>query len=205
MQFPGYRILIFARAPVPGRCKSRLIPALGEAGAARVAESLLRHVMEEVRSARLAPAVLCCSPDAGHPAFSEWGVPLWRQQGVTLGDRMRHAARRALLEAERVLLIGSDCPGISAGYLRAAFAALDGADVALGPAEDGGYVLLGMRRFDGALFRDIDWGTGRVLAQTRQRIDDLGWSCGLLGPRRDVDRPEDLEWLRNDYPAIFSG
>lgn len=118
---------------------------------------------------------------------------------------MQGAARRALNEAERVLIIGSDCPGISAGYLRTAFIELEGSDVVLGPAEDGGYQLLGVRRIDEALFRDINWGSDRVLAQTRRRIEELGWSCTLLDPLRDVDRPEDLEWLRKEYPSIFSG
>jgi len=161
--------------------------------------------MDEVQSAELAPAVLCCTPDIEHPAFGRWEQPCWLQQGETLGDRMQGAARRALNEAERVLIIGSDCPGISAGYLRTAFIELEGSDVVLGPAEDGGYQLLGVRRIDEALFRDVNWGSDRVLAQTRRRIEELGWSCTLLDPLRDVDRPEDLEWLRKEYPSIFSG
>lgn len=205
MQFPRHRILIFARAPVPGQCKRRLVPALGKTGAADVARRLLAHILQQVESAQVAPAILCCTPDTGHPAFAGWAQRRWPQQGEELGGRMAHAARFALAEAERVLLIGSDCPAVDGTYLRQAFEALDRAEVVLGPAEDGGYVLLGLRRIDDSLFRGVAWGTDRVLAQTRERVGALGWSCELLEPLRDVDRPEDLDWLGREFPAISSG
>lgn len=204
MQFPGYRILIFARAPVPGACKTRLIPALGEAGAARLCSVLTRRLLVMLREAAVAPVVLCCTPDDRHPLFVESQETCWTQKGHDLGERMFHAARRALAESGRVLLVGTDCPALSESYLVDAFEALERADVVLGPAEDGGYVLLGLRRVDRELFRGIGWGTASVLEQTLERVASLGWCHELLEPLWDLDRPEDLERLRREYPAIFS-
>ena len=205
MQFPEYRILIFARAPVPGACKTRLVPVLGERGAAELARTLMRHQFAVLDQARVAPAILCCTPDHRHPFFRVRGETKWIQRGRDLGERMHDAARRALGEAQRVVLVGSDCPALSADYLAGAFERLDTADLVLGPAEDGGYVLLGLRRLDRSLFRDIAWGTSSVLEQTLERVAELGWRHELLEPLWDVDRPEDLARLAREFPAIFSG
>ena len=180
MQFPGYRILIFARAPVPGACKTRLVPALGKRGAAGLSRALMRHLFAMLDKAGVAPAILCCAPDCGHPLFQQRMERKWMQRGGDLGERMLDAAGRALEEAERVLLVGTDCPALSAGYLEKAFRALERADVVIGPAEDGGYVLLGLKKLDAYLFRGIAWGTPVVLDQTLERVVGLGWRHELL-------------------------
>ena len=205
MQFPGYRILIFARAPVPGTCKTRLVPALGEWGAARLSGALTLHLLAMLDEARVAPAILCCTPDCGHPLFQRRGEEKWVQRGNDLGERMLDAVGRALEEAGRVLLLGTDCPVLLAGYLEKAFRALERSDVVIGPAEDGGYVLLGLKKLDASLFRGIAWGTSAVLDQTLERVAELEWRYELLETLWDVDRPEDLMRLRRDFPAIFSG
>ncbi len=206
MRFPGHRILIFARAPEPGRCKTRLIPALGAAGAARLAARLLEHTVARVRAAALAPALLCCHPHATHPALATLPLPRHTQRGRDLGERMATACARTLAAGARgIALIGTDCPALDGGYLARALAALERADLVLGPAEDGGYVLVAMKRLRPGLFGGIDWGTERVLEQTLVRARGLGLEVRLLEPLWDLDRPRDLERLRKEFPAIASG
>ncbi|HEX8644724.1 MAG TPA: TIGR04282 family arsenosugar biosynthesis glycosyltransferase [Allosphingosinicella sp.] len=180
------RILVFAKAPVPGRVKTRLIPALGADGAARLAAQMLERTIEEALATGL-EVELCGEPDA---AF--WsGTPVARSaQGPgTLGERLARAAERA---GGRVLLIGSDCPALERERLAAAAASLDTHDAVLHPAEDGGYVLLGLRRFDAAIFAGIAWSTASVCAATIERIEAIGWSVDVRETLRDVDEPADL-------------
>lgn len=106
--------------------------------------------------------------------------------------RMQGALTDALRRAPAAVLIGSDCPGYSAAYLCSAFTALATHDAVLGPAHDGGYVLIGLRRIDPSLFAAIPWGTGDVLAHTRTRLAALGWHWHELATQHDIDRPEDL-------------
>lgn len=191
------RIIIFAKAPTAGLVKTRLIPALGADGAARLAKTMLRATIEEASAAGLGVPELCATPSPGDAAWR--GVlppaPLdWTDQGGgDLGERLARAARRPLLAGHRVLLIGSDCPQLTSGRLRAAAAALDEHDAVVQPAQDGGYVLLGLRRFDPSLFEGIPWSTPAVAAETLDRIAALGWTVFVGDTLRDVDRPEDLE------------
>jgi rSAM/selenodomain-associated transferase 1 len=200
MRFPNARILIFAKAPRPGVCKTRLSPALGRDGAAKVAETLLRGTVERVAGARLAPAELWCTPDLGHPVFDElaarFGLGLEVQHGDDLGARMQHAATSALSHAEPVLLIGTDCPDLDADYLQQAMTALSTHVAVLGPAEDGGYVLLGLSRAAmdhlPRLFGEMPWGSERVAELTRERLETYGLDWSELSMLADIDRPEDL-------------
>jgi len=194
------RVMVFARAPTPGKAKSRLIPALGEAGAAALHRRLVMHCLRAARDSRLGPVELWCAPDADDPFFRDCerrcGVSLHPQGGGDLGARMQRAFESALAGAERAILVGSDIPALSAQYLRDADQALGrGDDVAIGPAEDGGYALIGLSRCDPELFRDIPWGGPEVLAETRRRLATLSWRSSELPVLWDVDRPEDLERL----------
>lgn len=196
--FPDGVILIFAKAPVAGEVKTRLIPVLGAPGAARLHERLVRHCIAEASAAGLCPVQLWCAPDTEHPFFTqcrkEFGVTLHIQQGTDLGARMAHALRAALETASSAVIIGTDCPALTAHDLRAALDALQqGYDAVLGPAEDGGYVLLGLRRAALELFENIPWGTAQVLDLTRARLKRLQWRWHELPARRDIDRPQDLE------------
>ena len=189
------RVVVFARAPVPGRAKTRLIPALGAEGAAELAARLTEHSLRAAKAARLGPVELWGAPDASHRFFAEcarrYGVALRPQVRGDLGSRMH----RALAAGTPAILIGSDIPAMTAAYLRAAARALGRADVVLGPAGDGGYVLIGMNRAQPSLFRGMAWGGRSVLAQTRRRILRAGLRAQELAPLFDVDRPEDLARL----------
>lgn len=191
-------ILVFTKAPVAGEVKTRLIPMLGAQGAARLHEQLARHCITQASAAALCPVQLWCTPDTAHPFFiqcqKEFGVALHTQQGADLGARMAHALSTALNRVSYAVIIGTDCPDMTAHDLRAALDALQqGYDAVLGPAEDGGYVLLGLRRVALELFENIPWGTEQVLNITHARLKRLQWRCHELPARRDVDRPQDLE------------
>lgn len=192
------RLLVFARAPIPGETKTRLIPALGAEGAAALHERLVRRTLATVRG--LAPVTLCCAPGAEHPFFQslalDLGVELQGQRGADLGERMSRALQDALSGARAVVLIGTDCADLRRADPGAAFSALaDGADAVLGPVADGGYWLLGLRRWDESLFEGMPWGTAQVLERTRRVLAGLGWRWQELAVRHDVDRPEDLAYL----------
>lgn len=198
MEFPEARILVFAKAPVPGEVKTRMIPALDGEAAADLHARLTRHALAAATSARLAPVDLWCAPHTGHPFFAqlarEFPIGLHRQQGEDLGRRMGHALQTALQSAPYALVMGTDCPTLGAGALRQALAMLcAGSDGVIGPAADGGYVLLGLRRYHPLVFDGIDWGTGRVLEATRTRLRQLGWQWRELAQHNDIDRAEDLE------------
>jgi rSAM/selenodomain-associated transferase 1 len=196
----GTCIMVFARAPVPGQCKTRLIPALGEQGAAALHEKLVRRALAAGCEALPEALQLWCAPDASHAFFAacarDYPISLHAQSGMDLGARMHQAFEHALQRYEKALLIGSDIPGIDAAYLLAAAAALDHKPAVFGPAEDGGYVLVGMKIAGRELFQDIAWGGPRVMAQTRERLRDLGWQAAELASLWDLDRPEDLARLQ---------
>ena len=192
--------MVFARAPVPGEVKTRLIPALGEAGAAALHRRLVSRCLRAARDSRLGPVELWCAPSVDDLFFRECerrlGVSLRPQEGPGLGERMRGAFESALARSPRAILVGSDVPALSVQYLRDADRALaQGGDVVVGPAEDGGYVLIGLSRLDAGLFRDIPWGGPEVLAETRRRVAALAWRFRELPALWDVDRPEDLARL----------
>ena len=197
-------IAVFSRAPVPGRVKRRLIPALGEEGAADLQRRMTARVVCVAVNAAIGDVSLWCTPDCRHPAFGDladrYPIRLREQRGRDLGERMGGAMRDMLSRRSSALLTGSDCPGLAAGQLREAAGWLaDGVDAVLGPALDGGYVLIGLRRFDVSLFRDMDWGTDAVLAETRRRLGNLAWEWRELEPQSDIDRPEDLVHLEPSF------
>jgi rSAM/selenodomain-associated transferase 1 len=196
----GCRLIVFARAPTPGETKTRLIPALGKAGAAALHRRLVMHSLDAAASAGFGPVELWCAPDTSDSFFRECqrrlGVSLYPQGEGDLGARMQRAFESALARARRAILVGSDIPALTAHYLRDADQALvRGDEVVIGPAEDGGYALIGLLRCDPELFRGIPWGGPEVLAETRRRIAALSWRLSELPALWDVDRPEDLERL----------
>ncbi len=175
-------MVVFAREACAGRVKTRLIPLLGEQGAARLHARLVRHALHTACAARLGT------------------VELWatrRQRGADLGERMHHAFQHGLRRAARMILIGSDCPVLQARDLRRAARWLaGGADAVFAPAEDGGYALVALRRVSPRLFTGIEWGGPRVMAQTRERLLALGWRWRELRTVWDVDRPADYRRLQ---------
>ena len=193
------RVVVFGRAPVAGQVKTRLIPALGAEGAARLHRQLMEDIVGRLCASGPARVELWVTPDADHPCFvglaARWPLDIHIQEGQDLGARMAHAARSALSRAEAVILVGTDCPDLSPDYLGAAIAGLEHQDAVLGPALDGGYVLLGLRSVENTLFERMPWGSDRVAEVTQQRLDALGWQWSRLAPLRDMDRPEDLAYL----------
>ena len=197
------RLIIFAKAPISGRVKTRLIPSLGAKAAMCLHQKLIVHSLVKARQARVGPIDLWCAPSTAHPFFlccqKKFRAGLHSQPRGDLGRRMAFALRTTLERASSALLIGTDAPSLTEGDLREAAKALArGMDAVVGPAEDGGYVLIGLRRFAPELFRGISWGTGCVLAETYERLHRLGWQWHELPKRWDVDRPEDVERLRTE-------
>lgn len=187
---------VFARAPVAGSVKTRLIPLLGDHGAAALHRSLVEHSLDVARESGLGQVELWCTPDTDDGFFQacreRFGVTLHRQCGGDLGAKMLDALEDGLERSRQVLLVGSDCPSLTAADLRAAARALrEGRDAVFCPAEDGGYILVGLSHAMPALFEAMPWGTDAVMAETRQRLHNLGWRWHELAQGWDVDRPED--------------
>ena len=191
---PPANIAVFARAPVPGQAKTRLIPLLGADGAAALQRRLIERTLATACAVPGARVTLWVAGDAVHPfvadAANRFGVALAEQHGADLGARMHHAFEAA---GAPLVLVGTDCPRLSSADLAAAAGSLSTHDVVLQPANDGGYVLIGLARPQPQLFESIDWGGPQVLQQTRGRIADLGLRCALRPPLDDLDTPADLQ------------
>jgi len=192
-------IAVFARAPIPGQVKTRLVPHLGAERAARLQAILTERALCTALEAGTGPVSLWCSPDCAHSHFDalaqKFCIPLVPQHGEDLGARML-AAFAQLCRAGDALLIGTDCPALTPQALCEAAHGLADHDASFVPVEDGGYVAIGLRRALPALFRDIEWGSGRVMAQTRDRLRAANLRWHECRASWDVDRPEDFERLR---------
>ncbi|MDX1489646.1 MAG: TIGR04282 family arsenosugar biosynthesis glycosyltransferase [Pseudohongiellaceae bacterium] len=208
-KFPRAVLAVFAKQPVLGSVKTRLVPQLGEEGALAIHKQLIEYTVGNCQQARLCPLQIWVAHNEPAGPFDSVFLnmadkrSLYYQQGEGLGQRMAFTVKQALEEAESVVLIGADCPSVDADYIEQALTGLeDGAEVVVGPAEDGGYVLLGLRRFIPQLFEDIAWGTDQVLAQTRVKLGAEGVRWLELDAKWDVDRPEDLERLSTLRPSF---
>ena len=192
-------IVIFAKAPRPGLAKTRLIPALGAEGAARLARIMLQHTLKEALQVGVDCVELCMTPNPQDPAWRDSEIPgaitISDQGEGTLGERLARASQRALAASDSVLLIGTDCPSLNSSLLHNAFNALQHSEVVMIPAVDGGYVLLGLKRFDSSLFEGIAWSTSTVAEATRDRISQLSWRLHSFPEVPDIDEPADLKHL----------
>jgi rSAM/selenodomain-associated transferase 1 len=188
-------VIVFTRAPLAGRVKTRLAARLGPVRAARLHERLTLAALHIALAARCGPVELHAT--SRHAWLESIGVPVKLQKGRDLGERMAHATREALRRAPFVLLIGADCPELSPRELRRAARWLaGGTQVVLAPARDGGYALVGLTRPVEAIFRGIAWGSARVYAQTEARLKNSGRRLRALAPVSDIDLPGDLERIR---------
>ncbi len=189
-------LLVFARAPVPGRAKTRLIPELGAEGAAALHARLCHQTLKTACGLDDTRLELWCSPDCNHAFFrqcaEDYPLVLRTQQGKDLGQRMQRALALSLKKSPWAIIIGTDCPGLSTTDLRQAREILVTHDAVLGPAQDGGYYLMGLKRAPSILFTDIPWGSREVAELTRQRMGLLNWEWDELRWQHDLDRPEDL-------------
>jgi rSAM/selenodomain-associated transferase 1 len=198
-------VLVFARAPVPGEAKTRLIPQLGAAGAARLHAALVERSLETAVAAGVGPVELCCAPDAAHPYFAQCaqrhGVALSAQGDGDLGTRMLRAFDRVVSVTGPAILVGADCPALTSRHLRDAARCLGrGFDAVLAPAEDGGYVLVGLARVSSQIFDGVAWGGPSVMRETRLRLGALGWHWHELPELWDVDCPDDVARLVASIP-----
>jgi rSAM/selenodomain-associated transferase 1 len=195
-RYPAGRILVFAKAPLAGQVKTRLASGIGERAAAVLYEQLVRDTVTEAVHAKLAPVTLYAG--SSHPLFVALGdkhdIAIKIQQGADLGLRMHNAIQNELEQAEFVVLIGTDCPVMTADYLDQACRELcAGTGFVFGPAEDGGYVLIGARSAEEKLFTDMRWSTSQLMQHTRERLRLLNQRHAELETLWDLDTPEDLE------------
>ncbi|MDO8261739.1 MAG: TIGR04282 family arsenosugar biosynthesis glycosyltransferase [Gallionella sp.] len=201
------RVIIFAKAPLPGFAKTRLILALGATGAAELAQQMLFNTLHEAISAEIGTVELCVTPAINHPSWHPaWrgipfpeGIEISDQGEGDLGARLARASERALANAEQVLLIGTDCVEMSGGLLREAAQILQQHDAVIHRTADGGYALLGLRRYSPFLFSDMPWSTDAVADITIARIGQLGLSLHVGQILHDVDEPQDLKYLTGQW------
>ncbi len=197
------RIIIFAKAPLPGLSKTRLIPALGAEGSAALAKRLLDHTIGQAQAAAVGAVELCVSPGPNHPAWQTvslaQSIQCTDQGSGNLGDRLTRRVLKSASAAEAVILIGTDCPSLDTDRIRSAVADLQNHDAVIVPATDGGYVLLGLKRFDATVFSDIQWSTASVASETLKRMHQLDWSVRTLPALHDIDEPDDLRWLPHSW------
>lgn len=192
-------LAIFAKAPIVGEVKTRMQPFLSAQEACNLHCSLVTFLVEALHEIEGLSRSLWVTEQ--HTFFdniqARYAIDIRLQRGSDLGERMFNTANTLLGNNEACFLIGSDCAFIDADYLNSASEMLDSEeyDAVIGPAADGGYVLLGLKKTQPLLFQDINWGTERVFEQTMCRAQSLRWCVGQLPILNDIDRPEDLERL----------
>lgn len=195
-------LLVFTRAPVPGQTKTRLIPLLGAQGAAEFHQSVLQSTLAEVNTSDFGTVEIWCTTEKDHPFLKQCGLDyscaIKIQQGNDLGERMHHATETALAGNAFVVIIGSDCPAITTEILNQSYQHLsNGKDAVLGPAKDGGYYLIGLKKPNSLIFQDITWGEANVAERTRQNFASLKLDYVELEELDDIDTPEDYQRFIN--------
>ncbi len=203
MLYPKSRLMVFCKAPEVGKVKTRLSKPFNERGidgykiAAEIHEYLAIHTLRNLTETNIAPVQLWCSPDKSHPFFQQcekkFNVELKNQGQGDLGERMSRAFEDVLLKNDSAVVIGTDCPMLNSSIIERAFIELhEGNCSVIGPAEDGGYVLLGLSANQPGIFQEITWGSSRVLNET---LNKMSGRVSELPEMWDVDRPEDLQRL----------
>jgi len=196
MRYDDTIVLVFAKAPVAGQVNTRLIPDIGEQAATRLQHDLINDRLNMLTASDLCDVRLMCAPDEHHECFrsckQRYPIELSVQQGDDLGERMFDAASTALHEYRYCIIIGTDAPALDAGMITQAIEGLrSGKQAVFVPAEDGGYVLLGLSEAREELFRDISWGSAQVMQQTRRRLQENAIDYLELDTCWDIDVVED--------------
>jgi len=191
-------ILVFAKAPVEGEVNTRLIPDIGVFAATQLQHDLVHERLSMLTQTKLGDVILMCSPDEKQDFFlqckQKYSIELCKQSGNDLGERMMNGVREALTRYKQCIVIGTDAPSLDERLIQQAIDTLhDGTDVVFVPAEDGGYVLLGLQQCRDVLFQDINWGTAEVMQQSRELLDENNISYKVLETCWDVDRLEDYQ------------
>ena len=206
MLYPQSRLMVFCKAPEAGQVKTRLSASFEGRGmdgnqiAARIHEHLVLHILRRILKNNVAPVQLWCSPNKDHPFFQkckkEFGLELKDQGQGDLGERMSSAYDETLQSNDSVVVIGTDCPMLNSATIEQAFALLHKNECSvIGPAEDGGYFLLGLSETQPEIFNDISWGSSRVHSETLKKLSGMVHELSELW---DVDRPEDLQRLLDE-------
>lgn len=193
-QYPDARLIIFAKAPVPGQCNTRLANTIGDQAAAELQAELIKQRVADMCQAALCPVELWCSPDDTHPLFQQmrhrFPVSLAIQSGADLGSRMFMALSNQ--KATYNIIIGTDCPVLRPEHIKETMMHLqEGSDLVIGPAEDGGYVLLGLQKIYPSLFKNIHWGSDQVYQQTLAAARSVHLGIQNLQTLWDIDQYED--------------
>lgn len=188
---------IFAKAPVAGLAKTRLIPRLGAQGAAELQRRLIERTVRLAYQAKIGPVSLWCTPDRNHAVFkqmrADFGVTLYDQSGDDLGGRMQHALSN-LCASGPALLLGCDCVVMTSAILVECAGLLrEQRDAVIVPVEDGGYIAIGLNRPQPLLFDAMPWGTSSVMPETRRRSFSMGLRVAELPVLWDIDQPEDYD------------
>ncbi len=212
MSFDEFRLLVFAKAPVEGKVKTRLYTfdesdelSVSAQAAADIHRALVSHTLNRLCEDFLPQMELWGSAEHDWLCSQQqhFGLPLHIQQGTSLGQKMFNAAENVLQQAASVIIIGTDCPEMSSSYVDQARKALEKFPVVIGPASDGGYVLIGMRQVLPEVFENIQWGSSRVLQQTRDQLTANNLSWFELDTLSDLDRPRDLLRLKKIQPELY--
>ncbi|MGZ8164685.1 MAG: TIGR04282 family arsenosugar biosynthesis glycosyltransferase [Methylobacter sp.] len=203
-KYPDAVLMIFCKAPVPGQVKTRLMFELTPEQAAEIHIELSARTLQLATQNNLCPVQLWCTPTTDHPFFmasaATYHLVLQQQQGMDLGERMHHGFCLALSTYSQALLIGCDCPSLTECDLEEALTALNREKCCvLAPAEDAGYVLIGLNRPHPELFVNMPWGTAQVLNKTRTHIKHLNLRYHELEEQWDLDTPKDLARYRALY------
>jgi len=198
LKYTDTALLVFAKAPVLGEVNTRLIPHIGIEKATQLQEDLVHLRLKTFTEANLCHVQLWCSPDCNSDFFNEcqdsYDVDLFKQEGIDLGARMSAAIKESLEDFKHVIVIGTDAPALDVIQIEEAITALrNSSKIVLVPAEDGGYVLIGMNQHHKEIFLTVPWGTDRVLRKTRGNIIALGLKYHELDECWDIDRPEDYD------------
>jgi len=188
-------ICIFAKPPRAGEVKTRLAAAVGSDCAAAIAQALLHDIIENAVRVPNTRVVLSVTKPFELSLFPE--IPQWRQPEGDLGFRVESILQRALMDAPYAIALGADTPGLPPAVVEEAIDWLERADAVLGPTDDGGYYLLGLKRCPEGLLRDVRWSNPETLADTVQRLTNFGQSCAFAEPWFDVDTVQDLLRIRS--------
>ena len=196
-KYPDAVIMVFCKAPIPGQVKTRLMPHLTAQDAAKLHRELSQITLQTVTQNKLCEVQLWCTSHLDHQFFvmlsKKYSVTRRLQVGEDLGERMNHAFCNALTDFNKAILIGCDCPSLTSVDLDQALTQLsEGAQCVISPAEDGGYVLIGLENAQPELFSDMPWGTDQVLDMTREKIKALSIHYCELSTQWDVDTCQDL-------------
>ncbi len=208
MKYKDTVILLYAKAPLPGKVNTRLIPSTGIQVATRLQYNLLHQRLSSLTTLPICNVVLMCAPDCHHPCFCHCGdvyqLPLITQSGADLGQRMANGILQALATKSYVVVIGTDAPSLTRAAIEHSIQQLHqpSTDVVINPAEDGGYVLIGLTQNTQAvlptIFTGIDWGSGKVLQQTCKKIKLAGLHYKQMPTYWDIDSYADYQrYLKN--------